>query len=269
MSSPSPTEMQLLALVSDEELSGREVAKLFKESTGKAISYGTLYTTFRRLKDAGWVSVRDDEDEDGRIRYFRIDGPGIRALARGREFYRRIATFGQQKGAAYSAAERGGILLAFAIMVMLFVTHFALIQVIIEKTLPPISPRLKFGAQLVGAIVAGMLALGWMFIFVKIIERSEKRSLRTDSDMIPSGDDSRILRLLRTFRWFCSKSHKEDIDLSIADLKRDVRVMHREGRSRLFIRCVLLWQVFGGTIIPILIAAVLSLGKLIRKINGF
>src|SRR5205823_5109156 len=98
MNVPSPMEMQLLALVTDQERSGREVAKLYEEETGKAISYGTLYTTFRRLKERGWVKVRDDQDEDGRIRHFCLDMSGRRALACGREFYSGVARFGLAEG---------------------------------------------------------------------------------------------------------------------------------------------------------------------------
>jgi DNA-binding PadR family transcriptional regulator len=94
MKLPSPVEMQLLALVASQERSGREVAKLYEQETGKSMSYGTLYTTFRRLIDSGWVKARDDEDSDGRVRFFRIDVNGRKALAEGREYYAGIATFG-------------------------------------------------------------------------------------------------------------------------------------------------------------------------------
>lgn len=94
MKLPSPTEIQLLAIVAAGELSGRDIAIRFKQATGEFISYGTLYTTFRRLKDAGWVSVRDDEDEDGRVRFFKLEGKGSVALERGREFYQMLANFG-------------------------------------------------------------------------------------------------------------------------------------------------------------------------------
>jgi len=94
MKLPSDLEMRLLALVSATERSGREVAQLFKEETQKPLSYGTLYTTFRRLKTEGWVSVRDDTDKDGRIRYFRITGAGVRALMEARKYHERLAGFG-------------------------------------------------------------------------------------------------------------------------------------------------------------------------------
>lgn len=92
--------MQLLALVAEEELAGREVALRYQTETGRAISYGTLYTTFRRLKDDGLVSVRDDEDEDGRVRYFRITGHGKRALNEARARYQSLASFGLAWGGA-------------------------------------------------------------------------------------------------------------------------------------------------------------------------
>jgi DNA-binding PadR family transcriptional regulator len=96
----SEREMQLLALVAEKELPGREVAQSYHAETGRAISYGTLYTTFRRLKDDGLVSVRDDEDADGRVRYFRITGAGERALNQSRAHHRSLAAFGLALGGA-------------------------------------------------------------------------------------------------------------------------------------------------------------------------
>jgi DNA-binding PadR family transcriptional regulator len=90
---PSNVEFQLLALVVSER-SGREVAKAFKDATGKAISYGTLYTTFRRLAEWKWVTVRDDEDGDGRVRWFKITGAGAKAMEKARERFRKLASFG-------------------------------------------------------------------------------------------------------------------------------------------------------------------------------
>jgi DNA-binding PadR family transcriptional regulator len=91
---PSPREMQLLAIVADEELSGRDVAKRFEEESKENISYGTLYTTFRRLKDEGWVNTRDDEDDDGRVRFFRTNGSGAKVLREARLYYASLAKFG-------------------------------------------------------------------------------------------------------------------------------------------------------------------------------
>jgi len=91
---PSSVELQLLTLVVTER-SGIEVAGLFKRETDSTISPGTLYTTFRRMRDAGWVSVRDGVDEDGRIRYFKITAIGAKALDRGRTHYRELSGFGK------------------------------------------------------------------------------------------------------------------------------------------------------------------------------
>lgn len=93
MDLPSETELRLLALVVTER-SGREVAQAFERETGREISFGTLYVTFRRLKEAGWITVRDDRNADGRVRWFRITGAGSTAMQRAREHHRHLAQFG-------------------------------------------------------------------------------------------------------------------------------------------------------------------------------
>ena len=98
MKLPSATELRLLILVAASECSGRDVAKRFKKETGKVISYGTLYTTFRRLREQGWVTVREDEDEDGRMRWFRITASGLRAVVRARDHHRGLADFAPDGG---------------------------------------------------------------------------------------------------------------------------------------------------------------------------
>lgn len=85
---PSRTEYEVLSLTIRER-TGREIAKEFERQAGRPISFGTLYTTLRRMKDAGWVAVRDSEDEDGRLRWFRLKAEGARALARARTPYSR------------------------------------------------------------------------------------------------------------------------------------------------------------------------------------
>jgi len=100
MKIPSEKELRLLGLVSDRELSGREVAEFYQKVTGSSISYGTLYTTFRRMKESGWVVTRDDKDEDGRIRYFRLTGSGICALNNGRAHHRELSVVGLAIGGA-------------------------------------------------------------------------------------------------------------------------------------------------------------------------
>lgn len=87
---PSPTELELLGLTIQER-SGREIAKRFKEVMGREISYGTLYTTLRRMSDAGLVRAREDHDEDGRVRYYKITAVGARAWNAARDSFQRIA----------------------------------------------------------------------------------------------------------------------------------------------------------------------------------
>ena len=91
----SATELKLLSLVTTER-NGREVAKLYRKETGKRISYGTLYTTFRRLRERGWVRMRGDRGSDGRIRFFVVTASGVRALERARAHYARLSGFGLQ-----------------------------------------------------------------------------------------------------------------------------------------------------------------------------
>src|SRR5688572_9765326 len=87
MKLPSPTEMRLLEILSEHgELAGREVAKAYAKEYKTTVSYGTLYTTMRRLKEQGLVATRDDEDEDGRVRFFSIDPRGKAALNAARRY---------------------------------------------------------------------------------------------------------------------------------------------------------------------------------------
>lgn len=77
---PSPTETALLDLMGTRERTGREIAEAYAKEHGTTISYGTLYTALRRLKEGGWIDMRDDEDEDGRLRYYKLSGPGVKLL---------------------------------------------------------------------------------------------------------------------------------------------------------------------------------------------
>lgn len=80
MKMPSTVEYNLLCALGAREVGGRDLAKRYEEEQGTSISYGTLYTSMRRLKEAGWVTVRDDEDGDRRVRYFKLSGAGTSAL---------------------------------------------------------------------------------------------------------------------------------------------------------------------------------------------
>src|SRR5262245_53101329 len=97
MDLPSETELRLLALVVTEQ-SGRQVADSYEKATGREILPGTLYVTFRRLREAGWVTVRDDEHADGRVRWFQITAAGAKAMQRARDHHRDLAAFGLNLG---------------------------------------------------------------------------------------------------------------------------------------------------------------------------
>lgn len=75
------TEAAVLAAVARGKQSGREVAQTYAADNESEITYGTLYTTLRRLKEKGFVDTEDGQDEDGRIRYFEITAKGQGALA--------------------------------------------------------------------------------------------------------------------------------------------------------------------------------------------
>ncbi len=77
---PSPTETALLDLMGTRERTGREIAEAYAKEHGTTISYGTLYTALRRLKEGGWIDMRDDEDEDGRLRYYKLSGTGVKLM---------------------------------------------------------------------------------------------------------------------------------------------------------------------------------------------
>ncbi len=88
----SPAEVKVLALVS-EERSGREVARLYGRQTGNEIPHGTLYSTLRRLRERGWVRMREDRELDPRVRLFVATLDGVRELERARAFYEDLALF--------------------------------------------------------------------------------------------------------------------------------------------------------------------------------
>lgn len=88
----SPAELRVLALVS-EERSGREVAHRYWRQTGERIPHGTLYSTLRRMRERGWVRMRQDRELDPRIRLFVATVEGADELERARAFYEDLALF--------------------------------------------------------------------------------------------------------------------------------------------------------------------------------
>lgn len=90
MKLPSDTELGLLVALGAQRLTGRQLATRYEEQTGRSINYGSLYVILGRLKEQGWVSQEDDEDEDGRLRFFKIKGDGVDAINRARKFYSKL-----------------------------------------------------------------------------------------------------------------------------------------------------------------------------------
>jgi DNA-binding PadR family transcriptional regulator len=82
MKPPSDLELALLSLAVRES-TGRELAQNFAKSHGRALSYGSLYTTLRRMVEAGWLNQREDDDEDGRLRWYSLTAQGRRAHQQG------------------------------------------------------------------------------------------------------------------------------------------------------------------------------------------
>ena len=100
---PSPMQMQVLLLIGDKR-SGRELAELYRREWGESIPDGTLYTTLRRLKEAGWVNAVDTRNTDGRVRLFQLSARGLKALNLGREQLRRIVDFKPSSGTSRRTA---------------------------------------------------------------------------------------------------------------------------------------------------------------------
>ncbi len=89
---PNPTELQLLALLSVER-TGRELARRYEAEMGVPISYGTLYSTLRRLNNAGLVTTTHSARGDRRAKLFVRNTVGSEVLENGRLHYRRISEF--------------------------------------------------------------------------------------------------------------------------------------------------------------------------------
>lgn len=91
MKIPSTVEYNLLCALGAREISGRALAKRYEQEQDTSISYGTLYTAMRRLKDGGWVDVREADESDRRIRYFKLSADGARHLS---DLHKLKSTFG-------------------------------------------------------------------------------------------------------------------------------------------------------------------------------
>lgn len=80
MTIPSKTQMQLLALLSRRYTSGTEVKDAWLKVKKKPISSGTLYTSMRRLREEGWISVVKESNGDNRKVLFYLTKSGAKNL---------------------------------------------------------------------------------------------------------------------------------------------------------------------------------------------
>lgn len=107
---PSATEFKLLTLVFHER-TGREIAAEFRRAEGRDIPYGTLYSTLRRMKERGWVRVREEQDADGRLKFFKVTPAGARArhglLEHMENRHAELAAFGDHEADSVEARSHG------------------------------------------------------------------------------------------------------------------------------------------------------------------
>ena len=141
------------------------MATRYKEEAGRSISYGTLYTTFRRLREAGWVDSRDDDDQDGRVRYFRLLGAGARALMAGRRHYAALADLPSAQDSTMTLWLRCA-LAGLGALLTLNATALVLVATgLWART--PIEPLARLGAMVFGnhhrALRAGLHARHWLW----------------------------------------------------------------------------------------------------------
>lgn len=83
------------------------------------------------------------------------------------------------------------------------------------------------------------------------------------------------LRFLETFWWYCSNKSRDDIELVLADLRRDIREMKEERVSEAHIKTVTFWKTC-CCVVPILwsallriLGAILPAGKFIKSLRGW
>jgi len=85
-----------MALIGSAEVTGRQLAELYRGEFGKPISYGSLYTTLRRLVENELVIAREDEDEDGRLRYFKLTAQGEEVFREECSIYKGLFMLGER-----------------------------------------------------------------------------------------------------------------------------------------------------------------------------
>lgn len=90
----------------------------------------------------------------------------------------------------------------------------------------------------------------------------EAGAFRKNSKPMP-----RMLWILKSLYWFCGQENRENINLIINDLTKDIRSMGKEGRRLVYIQLVLSWRVF-GTIFAIFYDGILGVLSKIVRVSG-
>lgn len=79
------TEAVILALLREKDSYGYEINKTIAETSGGRyeLKEATLYTAFKRLEDAGWISSYwGDQGSGARRKYYTITSAGVENLLR-------------------------------------------------------------------------------------------------------------------------------------------------------------------------------------------
>lgn len=83
---PSDREAVILQILISGEKYGLQLREEYERRTKESMPLGSLYTTMRRMEEAGYVTNRYGEEDDthdrggNRRKYFKIEGDGIRAV---------------------------------------------------------------------------------------------------------------------------------------------------------------------------------------------
>jgi DNA-binding PadR family transcriptional regulator len=82
----SPLSYTLLALLKKGKMPGTELAQAYETRTLRKVTFGTLYTTLKRLETRKLIESSEGTD-DRREKYYKLSKTGKEALKRSKDFY--------------------------------------------------------------------------------------------------------------------------------------------------------------------------------------
>lgn len=109
--SPTSASFLILLALADGPLHGLGIAEEVARTTGGSLGIGpgTLYTTLRRMLDAGLIEASPDrpdpDDDDPRRRYYRISAEGRRRITSDAVDLHALLTAARAKGILPSGSE--------------------------------------------------------------------------------------------------------------------------------------------------------------------